>query len=138
MSDKNFWFGYLQAGDKSSLVVQDARVNTGNKLTVYLYNQLRGELVEYRRDIIESKLREAEPGEYDANELGKAYLEALKRAKPNAYQILFAPETRAPSKKTAEVAPKVNDDDEGEDIDIDIDEDLDVEDDVFAEEDSED
>ena len=133
MSDKNLWFGYLKAGDKSSLVVRDQRVDPGKKQTLYLYNHLRGEMVEYRREIIEDKLRDAKPDEYDAAELRKAYLKALKRAKPNTYQILFAPGSRAPSKKAPVPSPKESDEgDIDTDIETDIDGDIEVGDDFFA------
>lgn len=58
MSDNNLWYGYLEAGAKSSPVLMDRRLNTGDSNTLYLFNLNRGEILEYKREIIEPKLRE--------------------------------------------------------------------------------
>lgn len=58
MSDNNLWYGYLEAGAKSSPVLMDPRLNTGDPKTMYLFNLNRGEILEYKREIIEPKLRE--------------------------------------------------------------------------------
>jgi hypothetical protein len=63
MSDTPLWYGYLDAGEKSSAVLQDQRLSTGNPDTVYLFNLARGRILEYRRSIVESKLREFTPEE---------------------------------------------------------------------------
>lgn len=52
------WCGFLEAGDKGSPVVRDASLDTGNPNTVYLFNFIKGRILEYRRDIVEPKLRE--------------------------------------------------------------------------------
>ena len=52
------WYGYLDAGKKGSLVVRDDTLDTGTSKTVYLFNQKKGKILEYRRDIVEGKLRE--------------------------------------------------------------------------------
>ncbi len=54
----NLWCGFLDAGAKSSLVVRDDSLLTGNPSTVYLYNQQRGAILEFQRAVVESKLRE--------------------------------------------------------------------------------
>ena len=134
MKDKHLWFGYLQAGDKSSLVVQDSRVESGDKRSIYLYNHLRKEMVEYRRDIIEPKLREAKADEFNADELSNAYLEALRRARPNLYRILFAPGSRAPStKKASTTRDAVSAAEEN-----DIHEDIEISDDLYPDDEMED
>ena len=46
MSTKDIWYGYLDAGEKSSPVVRDASIDT-SKNKIYLYNHARGEFVEY-------------------------------------------------------------------------------------------
>ncbi len=51
------WFGYLNAGKKGSLVVRDSTLDTGTSTTIYLFNQKKGKILEYRRDIVEPKLR---------------------------------------------------------------------------------
>lgn len=58
MSDINLWYGYLEAGGKSSPVMLDRRLNTGDPNTLYLFNLNRAEILEYKRAIIEPKLRE--------------------------------------------------------------------------------
>ncbi|MGA7801146.1 MAG: hypothetical protein WCC36_10080 [Gammaproteobacteria bacterium] len=57
MSKQQLWYGYLEAGAKSTAVVLDHKIDTGNTLTVYLFNLARNEILEYRREIVESKLR---------------------------------------------------------------------------------
>jgi hypothetical protein len=52
------WFGYLEAGKKGSFVVRDAALDTGTSKTIYLFNRTKQKILEYRRDIVESKLRE--------------------------------------------------------------------------------
>ena len=55
---KLLWFGFLEAGDKGSPVVLDRGLDVPGRPTVYLFNLKKGRFVEYRRDIVESKLRE--------------------------------------------------------------------------------
>jgi hypothetical protein len=59
----SFWYGYLNAGTRSSPVLQDARLNTSNTKTLYLFNLVRGEILEYAREIVEKKLRELKPAD---------------------------------------------------------------------------
>ncbi|HFD92557.1 MAG TPA: hypothetical protein ENJ22_04650 [Gammaproteobacteria bacterium] len=63
MADDPVRYAYLEAGVKSSAVALDPRLETGRPETVWLYNLARGEFVEYRRDIVEGKLREFNDGE---------------------------------------------------------------------------
>jgi len=85
MSDKHFWFGYLEAGEKSSPVLRDSRIDTGNSATLYLFNLKRNEILEYRREIIEPKLRELKADEASVcAELQKAYGEARSQFTPRA------------------------------------------------------
>jgi len=57
MSDKQLWLGYLEAGTKSSPVLIDARLDTGNPKTQFIFNLVRGEILEYSRAVVEPKLR---------------------------------------------------------------------------------
>ena len=57
------WYGYLNAGTRSSPVLRDARLDTGNPKTLYLFNLVRGEILEYAREIVEKKLRDLKPAE---------------------------------------------------------------------------
>jgi hypothetical protein len=59
------WYGYLMAGDRSSPVLRDSRLETGNPRTVYMFNLRRGEIIEYALDIVERKLRELKSNESD-------------------------------------------------------------------------
>ncbi|HEY5604701.1 MAG TPA: hypothetical protein VIM41_16485 [Gammaproteobacteria bacterium] len=77
------WYGYLDAGTKSSPVLMDPKLDTGNPNTVYLYNLNRGKILEYQKAIIEPKLRELNGKESDiADELKKAYNKARKDFTP--------------------------------------------------------
>jgi hypothetical protein len=68
------WYGYLQAGDRSSAVIRDDRLDTGNRKTLYLFNLARNSILEYSREIVEPKLRELKPDEAaTASELDAAY-----------------------------------------------------------------
>ena len=56
--NRNLWYGFLEAGEKSSPVVIDIGLTTKKADTVYVFNQNRNKILEYKRDIIDSKLRE--------------------------------------------------------------------------------
>jgi hypothetical protein len=59
MSTKNnLWYGYLEAGNRSSAIVLDQRLETGDPSTLYLFNLQRGAFVEYKRELVEPKMRE--------------------------------------------------------------------------------
>ncbi|MGB5259532.1 MAG: hypothetical protein WBO34_03305 [Gammaproteobacteria bacterium] len=62
-SRTSLWYGYLNAGARSSPVLRDARLDTGNPKTLYLFNLVRDEILEYAREIVEQKLRELKPAE---------------------------------------------------------------------------
>ncbi|MGB5179565.1 MAG: hypothetical protein WBP44_12650 [Gammaproteobacteria bacterium] len=62
-SKASLWYGYLNAGARSSPVLRDARLDTGSPKTLYLFNLVRGEILEYAREIVEQKLRELKPAE---------------------------------------------------------------------------
>ncbi|MCW8887647.1 MAG: hypothetical protein OQK25_01145, partial [Gammaproteobacteria bacterium] len=77
MAKGKLQYKYLNAGDKSTAVVLDASIDTCNEQTIYLYHQQRGEIVEFRRDIVEPKLRELSGDEVGMKrELEKGYKEA--------------------------------------------------------------
>ena len=59
----SLWYGYLKAGARSSPVLRDARLDTGNPMTLYIFNLMRGEILEYARAIVEKKLRELKSSE---------------------------------------------------------------------------
>lgn len=88
---KNFiWCGYLEAGDKSSAVVVDQRLETGNPETMYVFNLKRNEILTYNRGIVEPKLRDLRGNETSVlQELKNAYTKARRgfklRAEPVAH-----------------------------------------------------
>ena len=57
------WYGYLTAGKRSSPVLWDNRLNTGNPKTIYMFNLKRGEIIEYTLEIVEKKLRDLKQDE---------------------------------------------------------------------------
>jgi len=65
MNGKQLWYGYLDAGVKSSPVAIDPRLDTGNPKTQFIFNMARGEILEYSREIVTSKLRELRADEAD-------------------------------------------------------------------------
>lgn len=92
MSDKHYWYGYLEAGEKSSHVLQDFRLNTGNAGTLYLYNLKRNEILEYKREIITPKLRPLGKQEQKLNEqLVSAYLEVRRTFQPRGERAAVIP-----------------------------------------------
>lgn len=121
MSNNRLWFGYMEAGAKSSPVVIDNRLNTGKDATVYIYNQGRGEILEYRRDIAEPKLRELNEGEKQlVAELETAYKKARNSFNPRGSRVSQVPETGG-AKPAAATASRESDfefGDEGDDDDF--------------------
>jgi hypothetical protein len=92
MSENSLWYGYLEAGAKSTAVLRDPKLDTGNPATMYLFNLARREILEYRRDIVEGKLRELGKDEAGlAAQLKAQYGEARRTFKARARPAL-APE----------------------------------------------
>lgn len=90
MSDKHYWYGYLQAGHKSSAVLRDERLADHDNL--YLYNLERDAIVEYKRAIIEPKLRPLTEEEQTLKKALKAgYAKAYKGFTPRHKQIEATP-----------------------------------------------
>ena len=93
------WFGYLEAGNKSSAVVRDDRLDTGSRKTVFLFNFERKQIIEYTREIVDPKLRELKPAETKLiEELTGAYNEARRAFKHAQARPLNIPERGAPAK----------------------------------------
>ena len=123
-SNDTTWYGYMDAGEKSSAMVLDGRLSTGNPGTVYLFNLKRNEILEYKREIVEPKLREfSEKEKKLLAELKSAFNKARKGFTPRAAaKIANTPERAAPPEPKP--VPEVAVDDEGEDFLV-----LDLEDD---------
>lgn len=125
MSKKKLWYGYLEAGDKSSPVVIDRSMDTGGKNTLFIYNHNKKEILKYVRDMVEPKLRElnAKEKEQEAT-LKKGFTAALKTSK---YNVSKTPEVSAKVATAPVVATKteepevefseMGDDDWGDDDD---------------------
>jgi len=64
MKSNAFWYGYLEAGEKGSLVVRAPDLDTGKPDTFYLYNQKRDAILEYKSSFVEPKLRELNEEEH--------------------------------------------------------------------------
>ncbi len=78
MSKSDIWCGFLQAGEHSSPVVRDTALETKSAKTIFLYNHVRGRILEYSREIVEPKLRELTPGDVPLKELQNAFKAARK------------------------------------------------------------
>jgi hypothetical protein len=123
------WYGYLEAGNRSSPVIRDERLDTGSTKTVFLFNLARGEILEYSRDVVEPKLRELKSSEAKSiKKLDAAYAEARRDFKDRRARPLNIPEKGGAARRPVET----QDDDEvdefidesaGEDVWVDTDED---------------
>jgi len=105
MSKNGFWYGYLEAGDKSTAVLRDSELDTGNKKTVFLFNLARKQILEYTLAIVEPKLRGLKTSE-------QALIEEIDGAYPSARKGFVAarrsmtiPDS-GPAPKRAEKAPE--------------------------------
>ena len=126
MSKSTIWYGYLEAGDKSTAVAIDERLNTGNPNTLYVFNLARGKILEYTREIAEAKLRElaAEEAALVA-ELKPAFDAARREFNTRGAQILNLPErgqTRPARDSTPEDDDPADEDSNFDDLDLDLDE----------------
>lgn len=112
MSENNFWYGYLDAGEKSSPVLMDQRLSTANPNTIYVFNLKRSEIIEYRRDIVEPKLRDLGDEEGPViKELKSGYTKARSGFVPRGAKITSIPEKGAEA-PAAKKAPPVESDEE--------------------------
>ena len=124
MSKQNLWYGFLEAGNKSSPVVIDHSMDTGEKNSVFIYNHNRQEILKYVRELVEPKLREltAKEKELEAA-LKKGFAEAMKALKYPVAKTFEGPAKAKPAPKadTAKEEPEVEmsgmDDDIWEDDD---------------------
>lgn len=103
MAKTPLWCAYLEAGDRSSAVLRDERLETGNPNTIYLYNLNRDEILQYSRELVEPKLRELRDDESSlAEELKNAYTKARRTFKFNPDRVFAAParkQTRSPNER---------------------------------------
>jgi hypothetical protein len=131
----NLWFGYLEAGDKSSPVVIDPMLDTGNPKTVYMYNLNANKITEYKREIAEPKLRALNDKETGlTQDLQQGYAVASKEFTPRNHRLNLAPaaagaavSARPASRQRIEIDDSLDD--------LDMDDDLDMEEDLDTAED---
>ncbi|AKH21316.1 hypothetical protein [Sedimenticola thiotaurini] len=129
MSKTNYWHGYLEAGKKSSPVLRDPSLETGNANTVYLYSLNRDKILEFQAAIVEKKLRDLGEHESDLiSSLNAGYKKAKKEFTPRASmrlkQVELTPQATADS-----VKPELEDGIDDAVLDDDLDIDIDVDDD---------
>ncbi len=123
MSNNNLECKYLEAGAKSSAVVLDPSLSTSNDQTVYLYHQQRDQIIEYRRDIVEAKLRALNGDEQkEAESLQQSYQQARASFTPRGAAAESIPEHAPPPKASA--SSSSGDDDSDDDIGLIDDSDL--------------
>lgn len=117
MSNNNIWYGFLEAGEKSTPVVRDLSLETENAKTVYLYNFARGIFLEYSLEIVEPKLRALKPGDISPEELENAFKAARKQFNPGKL-VSKLKSAAAPTAAAAATAVEANDEDD--DIELDM------------------
>ncbi len=123
MSNTQIQCKYLEAGAKSSAVVYDPGLSTSNDQTIYLYHQQRNQIIEYRRDIVEPKLRELSGDESQVTiALQQAYQKAKAGFSPRGAASLEIPVKAAASKAT--IRRQTEDEEMDGDIDLIDDDDL--------------
>lgn len=96
------WHGYLQAGGRSSPVLRDTRLDTGNPKTLYMFNLERGEILEYSREVVEKKLRDLKPAESGfIAKLEAGYRKARRKFKGRGAGLRNIPERGGPAPRKA-------------------------------------
>ncbi len=106
---------YLEAGAKSSPVVLDTTLSTSNDQTLYLYHLQRNQIIEYRRDIVEAKLRELTAEEAkQAGNLQQAYQQVRAEFTPRGSTEAI-PEHAPPPKAKRSPALEVDDVEDADD-----------------------
>jgi hypothetical protein len=117
------WMGFLDAGEKGSPVVRDPKLNTGNPATIYLFNLMRGRILEYRKEVVEPKLRELSPEESSmVTPLQDAFSEARKDFTPRGGQrSMSSPTRRRNRRQDPEIPepPEIGDDEAWPPLDVD-------------------
>ncbi len=111
MSEKNIWYGVLEAGEKTSPVVRDASLEASQN-KIYLYNYVRNQFIEYSQAIAEPKLRELAAGDISQDELDKAF--------KTAYQAFSSSRKVRAWDDTKPAVSRVKNEDDEDVLDIDI------------------
>ena len=104
------WIGFLDAGSKGSPVVREIGMETGSRDTIYLFNFLKGKILEYRRDIVEPKLRELTVDEQPmVPEIRKTFKEVREAFEPRSARMRLPPPRTAPKRREVELSDFVDD-----------------------------
>jgi hypothetical protein len=111
MSEKNIWYGVLEAGEKTSPVVRDTSLEASQN-KIYLYNYVRNQFIEYSQAIAEPKLRELAAGDISQDELDKAF--------KTAYQAFSSSRKVRAWDDTKPAVSRVKNEDDEDVLDIDI------------------
>ena len=108
MAKQKLWFGFLEAGSKSSPVVIDRSMGGADGNTLFAYNHNKKEIKRYVRDLIEPKLREltAEEKKLEAS-LKKGFSASLKNGNFKAPKSLNIPEKESSAPKPDKILPEV-------------------------------
>jgi len=98
MKKQKLWYGYLDAGKKSSPVAIDRNMDTGENHTVFIYNHNKKEILKYVRDLVEPKLRELTTKEKELESpMKKGFTASLKTMKYALPKSFDAPAAKAPA-----------------------------------------
>lgn len=102
MNMKRCWLGFLDAGAKSTAVLHDPALETGNDATIYLFNLARGLIIEYHRATVEPKLRPLRDDESGQIRLLRdAYQRARRDFEPRGTRPAARPQRAAPEPRAA-------------------------------------
>jgi hypothetical protein len=142
MNETNdLWYGYLEAGAKSSPVVIDPMLDTGNPKTLYMYNLNTNKITEYKREIAEPKLRALNAKEASLTQnLKQSYDVARKEFTPRNNGVVLSPAavgaavSVTPAKRNTidldgDSLDEFTFDDSDMDLDADMEDELDISDD---------
>jgi hypothetical protein len=105
MNMKRCWLGYLEAGSKSTPVLHDPALESGNDATIYLFNLARNVIVEYHRATVEPKLRALRDDESDQIKLlREGYQRARKDFEPREARPAARPPRAVPDMRPSREA----------------------------------
>lgn len=90
MRQDALWFGFLDAGNNSTPVVRDDSLSTGDPSTLYLFNFARQAFREYKRELVQPKLRELSATEVSLKELRAAFKAARANFVPRGRNLHLA------------------------------------------------
>ncbi|MDH5257081.1 MAG: hypothetical protein OEX07_03705 [Gammaproteobacteria bacterium] len=130
MSNQKLWFGFLEAGVKSSPVVRSSKIDPGRPDNMYLYNLNADAILLYKTSIVESKLRDLSPAEEKEfmSKLESGFKKASKDFKCPSTVKLYSTSSKTPAK--TETSSNTSDTSafDVDDVEIDLDTEIEVDD----------